>query len=184
MNEYIMNKKKGFFDNLLAMVSGKASRNLGHATVATWPDRPYLHWRCTFTRPRPENGSAISDRDNPATFFEACERLHDFFSRFAKQHYANSTARAFTEIAAQVREILDFQGKEDERMKCWRTSGLADGMPEYHPQDWEKEKNVFIKLKDSSLGIQSHVYKFHQAAAYHRYYVLKDLLPAHGIAVY
>lgn len=166
-----------------AVAAGKVTGNLGHASVFEWPDRPYLHWRFTFTRQRPNNGP-VSDRDNRVTFLEACEKLHGFFSRFVKKRYTDSAVRSFDEIAPQVKEIIHSQGTGDERVELWKRSGLAGDMPEYRPQAWEDEKNAFAGLKDSSLSIKTHAYRFHQAAAYHRYYVLKDLLPSHGIAVY
>ena len=184
MLEYVTEKKKIFLENLSGSAAREALRITGHSSVATYPDRPYLHWRCTFTRPRPGQGT-VCDRDNQATFFEACEKLYDFFSCFARKRYADSAARVFSEIAPKVKEIIACQGKENQRLECWQQSGLANDIPEYFPEAWEREKTeLFSKMKDSSEGIQTNAYRFHQAAAYHRYYVLKDLLPSHGIAVY
>ena len=180
---YITAKTKKFMANVIGSINGTTTGMLGHAAVATWPDRPYLNWSFTFTLPRPNN-ETVSNRDNQATFFEECEKLHYFFMRFAKMNYGDATAKPFDEISPLIKKILAFEGKESERMICWEQSGLVRGMPEYCPQIWEDQKRVFTELKNSSLGIQSHIYRFHQAAAYHRYYVLKDLLPAHGIAVY
>lgn len=182
--EYIKRKAQKFMENFLGTASGAATGTLGHAAVATWPDRPYLHWRFTFSRPRPGNGP-VSNRDNKETFLEACEKLYDFFVRFAKQRYDNSVATPFSVLVPQIKNILSFEGDESLRIDCWKKSGLTEGMPEYSPLKWEHYKNPgFANLENSSLGISSHIYRFHQAAAYHRYYVLKDLLPAHGIAVY
>jgi hypothetical protein len=89
------------------------------------PDRPYLNWQFEFEKKRPENG-AISSRNNLATFLEACEKLHSFFSRFARMRYADSTQRSFNEIKETVKDVLDFEGQEDERSSKWVESGLAE----------------------------------------------------------
>ncbi len=90
-------------------------------------------------------------------------------------------------------EIIRFEGKEEDRVEQWRTaiqesriysSGPDEAQINYDWNEWEGEKQRFHTLASSTSGIGSHAYRFHQAAAIHRYYVLKELLPAHGIAVY
>jgi len=53
----------------------------------------------------------------------------------------------------------------------------------YSPYDWERQKDDFEGLENSHEMINKDVYRFHQAAAYHRNYTLKQLLPKHGIIV-
>jgi len=182
--EYIREKFKRFIEKHLSSAAQGSSKCLGHIGAATYPDRPYLQWRFDFVRPRPGNG-VTSVRDNQACYFEGCQRLHAFFSRFAHANYAKTdTYRDFADIEADVRELLAFDAKEDVRAKAWQDSGLIDGCAVYNPVDWEKGKEMFSRFATSQDGISTNTYRFHQAAAYHRYYVLKDLLPAHGIAVY
>ena len=77
------------------------------------------------------------------------------------------------------------KGKElDEREANWKASALTAGVAAYDPEEWENDKKKFAHGISSRDGIATHVYRFHQAAAYHRYHVLKDMLPSHGIAVY
>ena len=61
---------------------------------------------------------------------------------------------------------------------------MTAGVAAYDPEEWENDKKKFAHGISSRDGIATHVYRFHQGAAYHRYHVLKDMLPSHGIAVY
>ena len=76
MGDYILEKQKSFYKRFVRM-SGKAfsraelsagaeipSVCLGHAGVSTYPDRPFLHWKCTFEKNRPSNG-AHAECNNP-----------------------------------------------------------------------------------------------------------------------
>ncbi|MDX2503601.1 MAG: hypothetical protein QNL62_03875 [Gammaproteobacteria bacterium] len=53
----------------------------------------------------------------------------------------------------------------------------------YSKYDWEQQKDDFEDLENAHQMIEKEVYKFHQAAIYHRDYTLKQLLPKHGIIV-
>ena len=197
MERYVEGKLGTFLEKFrleefASFLTEKATDALGHGGVATYPDRPFLHWRVTFERPRPGNG-VVSDRDNPATYLEGCEKIHGYFSRFARDFYTDSEQRSFDEFADQIDEILRFEGRMEERIEQWNSAFAENTIyrraadeppPTYSSEDWEGEKNRFHTLASSRDGIDSPVYRFHQAAALHRYYVLKDLLPAHNIAVY
>ncbi|MDD2966771.1 MAG: hypothetical protein PHN64_04670 [Desulfovibrionaceae bacterium] len=178
---YIQGKFEKF---VAAPLADMVSSNLGHAGAATYPDRPYLHWKLTFEEQRPGNGKE-SHRDNQKTFFEACQSLYTFFSEFCRCKYANQTQTSFDNISEEIISILSYEGNKEGRCNKWHISSLVNGMKPYDSQLWEDQKKIYFKQnKVSEEGISSHAYRFHQAAAFHRYYVLKDFLPAHGIAVY
>lgn len=179
----LLDKIKDKFEIFIGRLADAGSDSLGHAGGATYPDQPFLHWACTFDKNRPKNGKR-SDRNNPKTFYESLEKLHTYFSKFAKVYYTDSKPKSFTEMKDVLEKIINTEGEEDVRAKAWKESGLVDGIPNYVPENWENEKKSFDKLATSTEGIKSNAYRFHQAAAYHRYYTLKDLLPKHGIAVY
>ena len=197
MKRYVEDKRATFVEkyklrSVASWVIEQATNALGHGGVATYPDRPFLHWRVTHKKDRPGNG-AVSDRDNPSTYLEGCEKMHGHFSRFARQHYANSEPLPFGAIRDRVEEIIRFEGKKDDRIERWRSAIREDSIYRSEPDEagvdydwneWEDEKQRFHKHASSIAGIDSHVYRFHQAAALHRYYVLKELLPAHNVAVY
>lgn len=177
---------KGKFECFVGTLAEAGAEGLGHAGAATFPDRPYLHWELEFERPRPGNG-VKSDRNNPQTYLEGCAKLHSFFCKFARSRYAEASSRQkqFSSIEPEVKEILAVEGKGPERCAVWENSSLTTGAPNYDPTTWENEKRKMFELTAlSSDNINTNAYKFHQAAAYHRYYVLKDLLPSYGIAVY
>jgi len=183
--EYIKEKFRRFAEKyLMASAAQKASKYLGHAGAATYPDRPYLQWKFSFERPRP-GGGVTSVRDNRETFLEGCKCLHAFFSKFAKAKYGDTgTFREFSDIEETVRDIIACEAEMNERIKAWEESGLIDGCARYVPNTWEQEKSMFAKYSVSDEGIDTSSYRYHQAATFHRYFVLKDLLPSHGIAVY
>lgn len=182
--KYIERKRQSFFHKFIGIGSELISRGLGHSGAATLPDLPYLHWEFEFKYNRSGNGRT-STRNNTATFLEACESLHSLFVRFAKMRYADSRHIPFSDLKEKIRAVLLFEDGENERCQKWIDSGLAKGAPKYDPSIWENEKvSAFVRAAKSQDTITCNIYRFHQAAAYHRYYVLKDLLPSHGIAVY
>lgn len=177
IKEYIENK----FSQFMANVAGTIE--LGHGGVETYPDRPYLHWQFNFVEARPGNGT-LSSRENSKNFLEGCKKLHLFFMEFARSRYAESTPTSFNAIEDTVRDILEREGKLDSRISLWKNSKLIPSDANYSPTDWEKDKTDFHRYSMSREAIESNTYKFHQAACYHRYYSIKDLLPSHGIPVY
>lgn len=70
---------------------------IGHGAVATYPDKPFLHWRVAFKKPRPNNGTE-SFRNNTETYLEGCEKLHGYFSCFVKRWRSESKIQPFSEI--------------------------------------------------------------------------------------
>ncbi|MGE4299608.1 MAG: DUF6765 family protein [Desulfovibrionaceae bacterium] len=195
---YIEDKATGFFDSLkeklkrfevgAAQAAELLSRGLGHGGVATYPDRPYLRWEFTYE----DSGLTVS-RDNRATFLAACRNLHERFAHFVARHdrYADGTGRPFAAIEDAVKAILAVEADKDGRIDAWqdaaRTGRLWDGenreIPDYDGEAWSDFVER-LPRRASGDGVPDHpVYRFFQAAAYHRTYVLRDLLPAHGIVV-
>ena len=195
MERYVQDKLRRFLEkyrlrSFASFLAEKATGSLGHGGVATYPDRPFLHWRVTFKERRPDNG-VVSDRDNPATFMEGCEKMHAYLYRYARARFANPDIRPFDDIRDTVDGILRFEGGQADRIERWLSGADAlyarapgEGNVHYDPQEWERQKHDFHRLGSSEQGIDTSVYRFHQAAALHRYYVLKELLPDHHVAVY
>jgi hypothetical protein len=182
--DYITKKFDRFIQKYTGEFAQSMSMALGHGGVATYPDRPYLKWKFEFTRSRPGNG-LVSIRDNQNNFLDGCEKLHGFLSKFAQHRYdRQGEHKPFREIKDIVKSVISVEADREGRVKAWRNSGLIDNCRKYDAGLWENEKNTFNSKPTSKEGIETNAYRFHQAAAYHRYYVLKDLLPSHGIAVY
>ena len=170
----------------------RGSASLGHGGVATFPDRPYLHWKVDIDENRPGNGKH-ADRDNPVDYLEACEKMHGYFVDFAQRYFASSAPKEFSAISNRIETIIRFEGVKENRCAQWveaigdksiYPAGADEVNIQFDSTIWEDEKVKFGSSAASEISIDSHAYKFHQAAALHRQYVLKELLPAHGIAVY
>ncbi|MGB0722453.1 MAG: DUF6765 family protein [Gammaproteobacteria bacterium] len=189
MNDYVPDFVIDNWRKLASIMGEKASASLGHGAVGTYPDRPFLHWSFRY-----EKSGAVSDRDNPTNFLLACERMHEWLSEFARGYYGDETpgAVAFEDIRDEVRAIINRQAAKEGRIHAWRTA-VSEGRlftrddeerHSYDPSVWEGMKDRFASLERSSDIIDQPVYRFHQAALYHRHFVLKIMLPRHGIAVY
>ena len=159
---------------------------LGHGSVGTYPDRPYLKWEFTY-----ETGDKSGLRDNPATFLEGCEQLHAVFGKFAKEAGIQSNPADFTDIKDAVREILCKEANKQGRIDAWKEAIQTGKLftPEssealaYSESEWADQLKSFHTLPSSAEAIKLDAYRFHQAATYHRDYTLKQLLPRHSIAV-
>lgn len=195
---YIMGKMSSFFTKYAPSFIIKNYRNiasaganaltgaLGHGGVGTYPDRPFLKWRFNFG-----NHTDSGWRDNPATFMEACEKLHAAFCEYAESSGISNNPVSFDSIRSKVDDILRVEANKEGRTEAWVNAINANTLFETEPaealhfskQEWEQQKNDFEHLEHSHDMRDKDVYKFHQAAIYHRDYTLKNLLPKHGLVV-
>ncbi len=166
-----------------------ASGALGHGAVATLPDLPYLEWDFVF-----EQSSAVSRRNNTETYLEACEKLHNMFQTFASvgSGYDDGTSGVdFSTVKERVRDILSFQHGKAKRSEKWRSAffsgelGIPAGeeIPYYSSAPWDRQRDKFPAMDKPNEVATSEVYHFYQAASMHRHYVLRELLPIHGLVV-
>ncbi len=196
---YIMNKFSAFlvkysprnliqnYRRLISKSADVATGALGHGAVGTYPDRPFLKWRFTY-----HDGRDSGWRNNPQTYLDACEKMHQAFSDFAINAGVNTeTAVEFAQIKDSVRQILNLEGAMPERIQAW-VNGMRkvklfelvrDEILYYSEHEWERQKGGFEYLPQSAAIADQPVYKFYQAAMYHRDYTLKDLLPKHGLVI-
>ena len=199
MNDYVKEKFSNFekefseflkMDNWRKFVCGAAqdvTGSLGHAGVATYPDRPFLKWRFNYEKGNKDSGW----RNNPETYLEYCKKIHEIFSNISKTINTTNDEIDFQEIEKTVKEILMFEGKKEDRIERWKEA-INSGKffknknieaLDYNYEEWEKQKIEFKDLSSSSDGINLDIYKFYQAASYHKDYVLKRLLSAYGIVI-
>ncbi|MCT4535141.1 DUF6765 family protein [Halodesulfovibrio sp.] len=201
MADYVLSKlgrfiKRYKLGSVISFFAEESTGSLGHGAVATFPDRPYLKWCFEYEYPHesttssiPIEAEQIEVRDNKVHFFEGCELLYHYFRGFAGARYPEPDVIPFEDIADDIKEIIttedDCHGRIDKwRALSWKNTPVISQKIRYNKSDWENQKFDFDDSEESKHNISSNVYRFHQAAAYHRYYVLKDLLPAHGIAAY
>lgn len=194
MTNYIRGKAETFFqkylspnvENLEAAAAQAFSGSLGHAGVATHPDRPYLSWSFQHMH----SGALAEKRDNRVNFLIACRSLHRFFhdvgTRIAPT--SQNLGIAFDGIVAAVNDVLGLQGTMEERIQAWKTAAMegriAAGtyeIPDYDPERWGADITLLRTLDDSRQAPAKPIFKFHQAAAAHKHYVLNRLLPSHGL---
>lgn len=165
---------------------------LGHAGVGNYPDMPYLKWEYQYEK----SGKKVQ-RENIVDFEEACKALYKKLVMFGKSHYKNHQIKSDIEdpeIFNYIREILCLELDREGRIEAWKRAILKGKLYSidsneidflnYDCELWEGQKQIFTKGPSSADGVHLDVYKFHQAAAYHRYYVIKDLLPRFGLPVY
>jgi hypothetical protein len=168
-------------DSFLGRFAQAAS--LGHGAVLTNPDRPYLRWSFNYA-----NGTR-SQRDNQATFEEACEALHRRFIQFSAVYYgdAAATPTPWAALAPVVRQVLATEAPADGRVAAWRDAIAGGGLgpvtacKTYDAQIWLDQLEVFREQGNVAGFEQSDPFLFFTAAEYHRSYVLKRLLPQWGL---
>lgn len=199
MKKYLLDKYKGFLGKYVnrfrvknwRRIAGKMSnaneQALGHGAVGTYPDRPFLIWEFAYKN----NNKNSGQRNNHDTFLEGCEKIHQAFSEYANQAGISSNFVDFSKIKTTVSGILAVETDKDGRIEAWKTAINSGDLfeksdneaLEYSLDFWEQQKDDFEDLEHSYKMLDKHVYKFHQAAIYHRNYTLKQLLPKHGIMI-
>lgn len=163
------------------------SAHLGHGGVDTCPDRPFLEWEFQYQ----ETGE-VEKRNNFDNFAEACEKLYGYFVRFRDVRYDGKEVAKITpyeSVRHTIESILKFEGTGDERRDRWmaamqkRELGSVEPCREYDANVWTDELRAAMEAKDVERIRNANAYQFHNAADFHRYYVLKKLLPKHGLIV-
>ncbi|MFP7753795.1 DUF6765 family protein [Thermodesulfobacteriota bacterium B35] len=120
---------------------------VGHGSVATFPDRPYLQWEY-----KPEDGRPLIQRDNPRDYLEGCRELHKLFRRFLARHPGHQSpagARSWQKIRGTVADIIQVQGSKEVRIQAWQkaiarkelfATKRADSRLAYHPKMWDANR--------------------------------------------
>ena len=199
MKAYIINKYTCFinkygrtfwvrnFRNVFSTGAELSTGALGHGAVGTYPDRPYLTWRFNYEYQREDSGW----RDNKADYLLCCKKLHQAFSRYAEKVGLGENTRDFATIEPKIKAILALEAPMEKRIQAWKEaieSGelfpvAAEEAVNYSSQSWQLQKAEFRSADDSHEILKQPVYRFHQAATYHRDYSLKFLLPKHHLLV-
>jgi hypothetical protein len=183
IRDYITDKANSFFGALSGLIAGTATRGLGHACVADYPDRPYLRWEFVY-----EDGTASGLRDNRKTYLDACEGLFGFFSGFAGRcpaYASHNDARDFGDIRPMVEDILAFEGRQEERIGKWEEAAshgsllFAGEIPTY--ADCINDEIADVGSRPANKVKSERAYLFTLAVERVRGMVLYDLLPGHGL---
>ncbi len=183
----------GLIANIKSWIGEAFSGALGHGAVATYPDRPYLSWGFDYERDDAVHGREC-DRVNPSTFLAGCRALHDMFRRFAEAgpaDYRSGDGRDFDSIEGAVTEVLANQANKQGRIDAWRDVAHAGDVfgssgariPDYEGHAWNDRWGELDETERGRDALSEPIWLFYRAAAMHRIYVLRDLLPRHGLVV-
>lgn len=184
---------RSFIVEVESVIGGKLSGALGHGAAAVFPDQPYLDWSYTYEMPEIA-GVAEVGRQNVRDYEQAAEALHGLFARFvaASPFWKDGKGgRDFDDVRDDVRRIVGRAGDRATRIAAWRQAvnegrfgrDAGENLPAYDPEDWRAQTAGLASLPDAQAATQIPAYRFHFAAALHRHYVLRHLLPRHGLHI-
>lgn len=191
IKEHLDKKTKSFasrfnpFDDIASWFAEKVTGALGHGAVLTYPDRPYLKWSYVY-----EDSKEKVVRNNQDSFLEYCEEIYKIFKKVAElRPECKESSVEFADIRDRVRDILGVQAIKEDRIARWRKDAAegklfdseGEDIPEY--DGWNDDFDRLDNLQNSEAALKSNVFRFYQAAAIHRTFVLRKLLPAHGLIV-
>lgn len=186
--EYIKGKFNDFVDKYIK--GGIADMvALGHGSVGTYPDRPYLSWNFNYA-----DGRSSGVRNNQETFLEACAKLYEMFTEITKARpelFKKELRREYHDIEPHLKTILATEGSMEDRIWAWQQAvveGVLFGNPnnkelvKYDSTNFENDKKLIATFPHTAIKSLS-LYQFLNAAKIHRDYVLDTLLPKCDIPV-
>lgn len=162
---------------------------LGHGSVATYPDQPFLTWEFLYDSPAHSSGS----RENPITFLAGCRRLHEVFvearSKFNGVHDDMRAYREFDDIESAIKDVLAVERDDKARAESWqqvmkagRISRVAEAIPVYDSSMFTNDLRA-LDTYEKDFATRTLVYAFLEAADFHRDFILNDLLAKNGIHI-
>jgi len=176
--------------NIKSSVAEDLSGALGHGAVLTYPDAPYLEWKFEYEAYKDEAVKSSGWRDNKASFLLYCQKIHLLFTQLVAQNpnYEQADAKClWSDIEPKVKQIIAVRADKYGRIQAWQNAAKTglfnhpEEIPEY--QDWNGDFALIKGCSGSHEAIHFPLYRFYQAASYHRWYILRQLLPQHGLAV-
>ncbi|MBN1130573.1 MAG: hypothetical protein JXA71_16415 [Chitinispirillaceae bacterium] len=182
---YIKNKFMLFTNRIAGTVAETIP--VGHGSVATYPDRPYLDWQFTY-----ELSGKKEVRSNPATFLECTRRLHAIFTSFAEVSRERCPeGRSWNEIEKAVTKNINEKKPVEQRVELWRKSIASGALCKVTDSDktidYKKELWLPAQLRYHGNNQQevkkTDTLRFYRAAVVYRNYVLEELLPAYNLRV-
>lgn len=185
-------KMSSFFGDMWDDVQSKIVGDalpLGHGTVLSYPDLPYLHWN--FTR---RKGGEVVDRRNYDLFIEASDHMCRFMQRWLGKDQTGLPADDKEVLLNLFKEIVD--ENSEHRHSRWLelikdgTFSFGAQQLEYHgegEQSWKYkalgEPNDKDEYHYTPAFLDSDWKRFHDALLAHRFAVIHEVLPRYGICV-
>jgi hypothetical protein len=163
---------------------------VGHGSVATYPDRPYLKWEYEYESDFHPHKKI--KRDNRDDFMEGAESLFTFFCKFADishRYRGSNGSKKWDDIKKEVKNIIHLEGPRDTRVKRWKAALNEMVFSEATEIDktisYDKDAWDVHKLRYFSHDIkEGDPYKFIKAAKHYRLYVLEELLPQFKLVIH
>jgi hypothetical protein len=181
-------------NDLKAKVLEYAAPKLGHAQAGTIPDEPFREWGHKDYR-----GKAY-DISNPERALDAAQNCYMMVLRFLRRfpHFALNPPMPWQEMVDVFSNLFAENGELGDRIQAWQKA-IADGrfgfVPEhkdktlaYDDRQWFRQAVTVIEVSDEPdqyerfEGFEHSNWKyFHDAAAFHRFTTLHEVLPEYGI---
>lgn len=185
---HLDSQRESFFDRLTGFFA--EATELGHAAVATYPDRPYLHWGFDYEDgPLPEVSYLHERRSNPETFYLACTRLHAIYSAYLEgkdSMYGLQDYLPFSDNDERViKEVIEREGEMAARCNYWKDVCREGALFRPAPGDTDLNYNdrgwTIEAMLGNSLAATTDAARFHAAASAYLHEVLGHILPSMGI---
>ncbi|MEK2690661.1 DUF6765 family protein [Bdellovibrio sp. GT3] len=198
---YRRNPFRRMYDWVLSFFVGEYNP-IGHGTVLSYPDLPYLRWSY-----QDWQGRTIQ-RDNPSDYMQAIHHVLAFYQEVRKTH-GLPVVKIFDEDLKKLKELIQTIDNEEgeERLQKWREH-IQCGTFQFGTDTWNysvegkdgwlSEAFEDIETNDdfdfnSDLELLNVPYKeeflksnwklMHDALLFYRFTVLHDVLPRYQICV-
>ncbi len=189
--------KKSFeaiLERLKEKILEYAAPKLGHTQAGTIPDEPFREWKYENYLKRK------FDISNVERCLDAAQNCYVVMLRFLERFpdFSAGQAARWHEIGRRFRELFENKGELDERTGAWKEAISAgqlgvkakgrDRSLNYDDREWfrsavkvEKPEEVGESY-ERMPGFETSDWKyFHDAAVLHKFCVLRQVLPQHGI---
>ena len=190
--------KKPSFKSLLAKLKEDileyAAPKLGHAQAGTIPDEPYREWKYT------NYLGKKFDISNKERALDAAQNCYQVMLKFLGQFpgFSQNKAMPWHEVTGKMRKLFETDAELEDRVKVWKQAisagefaSKAEGKDinlDYHDREWFREAVKANKPPEGKPEFEwkpgfesSHWKYFHDAGAFHRFTVLHEALPEHGM---
>ncbi len=168
---------------------------VGHGSVGTYPDRPYLSWEYIYEIRKQGSARMKVKRDNLKDYLDSSRCIYNYFKQFIKLYseYGDvGSGKSWAKIRPVVQSILKTEGPKDKRIDRWKNQ-IEEGkfcIPtkmdiniKYDEGLW-RPRRAKLELEGGRGSIEdSDACQFIQAARQYRNYVLSDLLPSVGLTL-
>ncbi len=187
IKSYVLTKLEAVYARFVGTIAEVLP--IGHGAVEDLPDRPYLNWsyKCTHNSP-------VIQRNNPADYLEACEKMYEFLVRLldACNLPSKVTPTDWLELKEKVASILGNEGRLEDRIDLWlkalsdntlASQAQEDGVVWYSSETWNSA-GIVHDLGYPGAPTCCDATLFLEAAWEYRTFVRQILLPQYGLLAF